>query len=721
MRPRKRTGRPPQRPSAPAVSVESLINITSPLPVRKNGHAIHKTAATTEFIEKVTSLVPGLITIFNVHTGQYLYVNDALTKILGYSKKEFLEGGIAFAASLIHPEDLEPLIKANNEAILKANKKRSIQRSTNPIVTFEYRLRHKDGSWRWLYTDGVVFDRNAKGDIEFIMNISIDITKRKESELNEIANTNEIKQALQKNEERLRLLLEHSTDAITLIDKDGKRLYSTPSRKNILGYDNEPDIGQNVFDLIHPDDKLAVYSSLKHILKGENTSLTMMFRVMHEKGHWIWVEATGTNLLHIQGINAVVVNYKDVSLRKQAQDKLQFLERASNILMSSINYETTIKNIANLIVPTLADYCRIVVKDEKGITSEVGLNHVDPKMISYVKKLYAQYKNNLNPSHGVGKILATGEPEIIPVLTPEILAPVKNNKKLMKTLDKLQIKSYMGVPLKSRGKIIGAITFSSIKDNFSYSQSDLYFAQELAYRVASALDNARAYANEQKAVELRDNFISIASHELKTPVTSIKGFTQLLQKKVTDNKTTHYLSRLDHQVTRLMGLINNLLDVSKIQRGKLDLNKETINVHALLQEIASDVHTMMMSHKIMIKCSKTLQVSVDRYRISQVIINLLTNAIKYSPSASTVVVTAKATKKELVILIQDFGIGIEEKNLHKIFEPFYQADNNVRQSFGGLGLGLHISKEIIQRHGGDISVTSTKGKGSVFRISLPLR
>lgn len=231
---------------------------------------------------------------------------------------------------------------------------------------------------------------------------------------------------------------------------------------------------------------------------------------------------------------------------------------------------------------------------------------------------------------------------------------------------------------------------------------------------------------ERKEIEYRkDEFISIASHELKTPLTSLKGFAQLLNGIVSKNpkqqKIYHYVTKINEQVDRLSDLVNDLLDVSKIQSGKLDLKKEWFLIDGLIIEIASDMQETTATHIIETQLDAPKKICADKYRISQVLINLVSNAIKYSPQGKRVIIFSNSAQNGVEVAVQDFGIGIAKKDLNFVFEKFYQAKNKIRTSFAGLGLGLYISAEIIKRHHGRIWVESQKGVGSTFSFTIPTR
>lgn len=230
--------------------------------------------------------------------------------------------------------------------------------------------------------------------------------------------------------------------------------------------------------------------------------------------------------------------------------------------------------------------------------------------------------------------------------------------------------------------------------------------------------------SKQKELERRkDEFISIASHELKTPVTSLKVLTQFLKQKFTatdQHDTRTYLEKMDKQVTKLTDLINDLLDITKIQAGQLKLHNELFNLTDLLRETVEDVQALTATHTIKLRSLVKDAVLADRDRIGQVITNLLTNAIKYSPKGNDIIVSAKTGDDDVHISVEDFGMGITEENQQRIFEQFYRVNEKNDATYPGLGMGLFISREIIKRHHGTISVESQVGKGSMFSFSLPL-
>ena len=220
----------------------------------------------------------------------------------------------------------------------------------------------------------------------------------------------------------------------------------------------------------------------------------------------------------------------------------------------------------------------------------------------------------------------------------------------------------------------------------------------------------------------KDEFMGIVSHELKTPVTSLKAFTQVLQYRFAqagDEKSAALLGKMDVQINKLTGLIGDLLDVTKIEGGKLQFNEADFSFDELVAEIVEEIQRTTNKHTIEKVGSTNKTVFGDKDRIGQVISNMLTNAIKYSPHANKIIVKTIADKDNVTLCVQDFGVGIPKERQQQIFERFYRVSGN--DTISGIGLGLYISAEIIKRQHGKIWVESEQGKGSTFCFSLPVQ
>lgn len=404
------------------------------------------------------------------------------------------------------------------------------------------------------------------------------------------------------------------------------------------------------------------------------------------------------------------------------ENNLRYLAESSRILSSSLDYETTLNTVAELAVPKIADWCAIDMYDEKEGVSQVAITHKDPKKVKWAKKLRKEQPVDLSAPTGLPKILRTGQSEIYPNITDEMLVSISKNEKELKLARSIGFTSAMVVPIFSQEKPVGAITFVTAETDRHYNQADLLMAEELATRASVAIENARLYKGSREAISIRDEFISVASHELKTPVTSVKMFTQVLRKhseQIGDMKAVDHLSKMDRQLNKLTELIYDLLNISKIQAGKMEFKQRIFDFDQSIKDIIDVLQQSTAKHQIVLKGATGKKVYGDEERIGQVLNNLISNAIKYSPHADRVVVKLQSKDDTVTVSVQDFGIGMAKEHLERIFEQFYRVYDTTDKTFPGLGIGLYISSEIVKRHGGTFRVQSSPGKGSIFSFSLP--
>ncbi len=229
---------------------------------------------------------------------------------------------------------------------------------------------------------------------------------------------------------------------------------------------------------------------------------------------------------------------------------------------------------------------------------------------------------------------------------------------------------------------------------------------------------------KQKELERRkDDFISLASHELKTPLATIKALGQLLEQRsrnLKDIKSTKYINRINQQINRLVKIVEQLLNVSRIRYGKLQLNKEEFSIDKLIRETIEEIQTICQSHRIIKRGKVKALVLADKDALALALNNLLANAIKYSPSANKIIVSASTHNHRVTVAVRDFGVGVPKEERKRIFDPFYAANYARHEAFPGLGLGLFIAQKLIEYHGGRIGVKSNP-RGSTFYFSLPAK
>lgn len=258
------------------------------------------------------------------------------------------------------------------------------------------------------------------------------------------------------------------------------------------------------------------------------------------------------------------------------------------------------------------------------------------------------------------------------------------------------------------------------KSWFNFTYKPLKDAQGRVYAILHAAIDVTKQVQLQRQ---KDEFLGIASHELKTPVTSIKAYTQVLERMIRDegdSKKANMVKRMDVQLNRLTGLIGDLLDVTKIQSGKMAFNPVKFSFDVLVQEIVDEMQHTTTQHEILVDLKSDAEVYADKERIGQVMINFLSNAIKYSNDAKHINVSSYIEDNEVVLSVQDYGIGIPKDMQHLVFDQFYRVSGNFQHTYPGLGLGLYISSEIVKNEGGRIWLTSKEGAGSIFYFALKL-
>ncbi len=282
----------------------------------------------------------------------------------------------------------------------------------------------------------------------------------------------------------------------------------------------------------------------------------------------------------------------------------------------------------------------------------------------------------------------------------------------------LPVVSYLAVPVKSvSGNVIGGLFFGHPEAGvFTEEHEDM--VSIIASQASVALENCRLFAEVKKLSDKKDEFIALASHELKTPLTTISGYLQVLQQQIADDTAKTFLDKSLRQVHKLNELVTDMFDVSKIEAGKLVLDFELFDIKDLLLEVIETYRFSAKSHTVYFEAEGTgFAVEADRQRIEQVIQNLITNAIKYSPAADEVFVKLKTGTGEVTVMVKDEGIGLGAAEQKKIFSRFYRVEGN--RNISGLGLGLYLSNEIIKRHNGKMYVKSEIGKGAEFYFTFP--
>ncbi|MGA2253983.1 MAG: ATP-binding protein [Thermoguttaceae bacterium] len=422
--------------------------------------------------------------------------------------------------------------------------------------------------------------------------------------------------------------------------------------------------------------------------------------------------------------NAVDGIVRDISDRKKAELTYKFLADASSTLAELVDYESTLKEVAQLAVPNFADLCMVYLVDRAGTLRRVAVAHVNPEQVLAAGLVDQPYALCPDARHGPTDVLRTGRSKLVPDVTDAHLPELAENEEQLPFLRSMGIRSWMVVPLSMRGRVSGVMTFSSTQSGRRYEAADLSLAEDLAHRAAVAIENARLYAEVKDADRRKDEFLAMLAHELRNPLAPIRSGLDLLEMEGVDAPIAAWArDMMKHQVQHLVWLVDDLLDVSRIMLGKVQIRKERLPLKEVINRDLETAQPLIASqgHQLVLEMpEEPIWIEVDPMRIAQVIANLLNNAAKYNNKPGHIWVTAQQKDGQAVLQIRDDGIGIERELLPYVFDLFRQANRSIGRSQGSLGIGLTLVRSLVELHGGTVEAHSEGvDKGSQFIVRLP--
>jgi PAS domain S-box-containing protein len=469
-------------------------------------------------------------------------------------------------------------------------------------------------------------------------------------------------------------IFDNSEDAIINKTSDGGIVNWNHAAERIFGYTAAEIVGRNISIIIPDELKHEEDEITQRIQQGERVEHYNSRRTTKDK-RTIPISLTVSAIKDIGGnfIGTTVIA-RDISEQQTGEEKQAMLAA---------------------IVDSSED--AIISKSLKGIIT--SWNKAAHKLFGYTDK------------EAIGKHISL-------IIPKERLD--EENIIISRVKDGLRVEHFETIRLKKDGSQIAiSLSVSPIKD----SHGTIIGASKIARDITEELDNREKiklyYQQLEKINSYKDEFIGLASHELKTPLTSITGYLQLLESTLKDEKPKIFVKRAVNQARKLSLLVSDLLDMSKIQTGNLTLNVDVFDFNDLLDETIITINDTITTHHLeLIKPSHSVMLNGDRQRLEQVLINLVNNAVKYSPRANKVIMTVTDTDDKITVAVKDFGIGIAKKQQQKIFSRFYRVED-VSPSISGLGIGLYISYDIVMKHNGRIWVDSEPGNGSIFYFEIP--
>lgn len=537
---------------------------------------------------------------------------------------------------------------------------------------------------------------------------------------------------------RTEAMIAGMADGVMLVDQEGKTVFINPAGQRLLG---KAAVGVPIFrhsEVYRLRDAAGRILDAQELPAAQALStgravqdLTVLIARDQDR---VAVSMSATPLHEEGRTTGVVVTFRDITERRALEEQMQLQAERAQILAdagaffaSNIDPNWVTQAIAERVAEVLGDWSAVILRtaDAKDL-SVASIYHRDMASLglawSYI------YRQPLVVGEGlIGQVVATGYPS----LTTNVrgIADVTNPGTYHPSPVKLA--SLLILPLRTRREMIGALIIAANDPDRAMTDDKLPLAELLAERAALAIENAALYTEQVEArrkVEdlsrLKDEFLSIASHELRTPVTSIKGYTQLAKMLIKEgdlNTSEEYLDIALDQIDRMSRLILELLDVSRIETGRLEIRREPIAWAHFVRDVVHRHHTAVSDRRFHVSVPDDARiVTGDRDRLEQVLGNLLENAVKYSPDGSDITVTVDNRGESFVTAVCDRGIGIPADELGQVFERFHRGRQVSSTNYGGLGLGLYITKQIIERHGGSIWVESKEGQGTTFYFSLPV-
>jgi PAS domain S-box-containing protein len=552
---------------------------------------------------------------------------------------------------------------------------------------------------------------------------------------------------------RLAVIVELSDDAIISKDLTGRIESWNAGAERIFGYTEAEAVGQHITIILPPELREEEEDILRRLQAGERIEHFETVRV-DKQGRRISVSLSISPIKDAEGriIGASKIA-RDITERKRAEEerlrllenerrareeaeaaqrRAAFLAESGTVLSSALDYQTTVAGVARMVVPGLADWCRVDLLDERGVIRRLAVAHADPSKVKWAEELGRRYPTDPEAVHGVPHVLRTGESELYTDITDEMLVQAAKDDEHLRIMREVGFTSAMIVPLTARGRTVGAISLISTESGRRYGPEDLAFAEELARRCAQAIDNARLYGEAHAAREAaeqanrtKDEFLATLSHELRTPLTSILGWSRMLiTTRLDAENTARALESIERNARAQGRLIDDILDVSRIITGKLRLDVRPVDLASVIEGAVESVRPAAEAKGI--RLQRVLDtgrqvVSGDPERLQQVVWNLLSNAVKFTPKGGRVQVRLERINSHVEIVVSDTGRGINADVLPHVFERFLQADSSTAREHGGLGLGLAIVRHLAELHGGSVRAESAgEGQGATFTVDLPL-
>jgi PAS domain S-box-containing protein len=602
----------------------------------------------------------------------------------------------------------------------------------------------KDGTRFWASVV-VTALRDRDGELRGFAKITRDLTERHQAE--EAARRAAADQAarrqaeadereMRRSRDQLDLILRSITEGVIVQDPEQRLVFANDAAARLCAFTSGEEMMTASlngvlarFEIFREDGTPFPADELPAsiALRGSPSTAVVRFRGKDRRDDR-WSFVSSAPVIDAAGkVELAVSVFREFTERRRAEQAWQYLGDASAALASNLDYEVTLKQVAELAVPRIADWCGVDILAPDGVLNQLAVAHVDPLKRELAWELRRRWPPP--PEATPYRVLKSGQAELLPAITPEMIEASTPDPQQREIVSRLGLCSAMVVPLMVEKRAMGVLSFVTAESDRHYGAADLILATEIARRVSLAIENARAYREAREAIQTRDNFLAVASHELRTPLSALSVLVSSLVRGARSGRLStlssdtliERLGKAERQVTQVSRLVDRLLDVSRLSTHELSLERE----HMDMAEVARDVISRFEEQAAEVGSGielKTVGPSWgwwDRSRIDQVLTNLVGNAVKYAPGSAITVSVSSGSSGNIRLTVEDGGPGISTEDQERIFEQFERAVAS--ESAPGMGLGLWLVRRIVTAHGGAVSIDSAPGRGATFAIVLPVR
>ncbi|MEG4352227.1 PAS domain S-box protein [Microcoleus sp. LAD1_D3] len=726
---------------------DSVIIVARDISVRKQTESALRESQ--HFIQAIADSNPNLLYVYDVIEQRNVYTNRQILTMLGYTAQEIQDMGTAMMPKLLNPDDLPEFL----ESVKKVE-----QAKDGDVIECQYRMKHKNGEWRWMHSWDTVFLRTNDGNPKQILGTANDITDRKLSE-----------EKLLASQQRISFLLQQTPIAVIELNLNLEIITWNPAAVAIFGYSEQEAIGRVASDLIVPESYHQQVSEIfNHDLNAKSSGTT---ENLTKDGRIIICEWYNTQLIDDNGTAiGIALMAVDITERKQAETELQESALRQRAIARVIERMRQTLDIREIFYATTRELRQTMKCDRVAIyrfnpdwSGEFVAESLDRKWVSFIQAQESDShltEGALDSERCVVKRLDSTSQEVRDTYLQETQGGAFSRGKTylcvpdiykqrfdncyIKLLENFQAKSYIIVPIFSGKKLWGLLASYQNSAPRQWSEAEINVAVDVGTQLGVALQQAELLARTQRqSMELikskenaevanraKSQFLASMSHELRTPLNAILGFSQVMARNsyITEEQK-EYIEIINRSGEHLLELINDVLSMSKIEAGQININPSRFNLYNLLNSLKEMLQLKANSKGLQLIFEKAEElphyIQTDAAKLRQVLINLVGNAIKFTQHGTvTLRVSSQAekdapeeNKSQLYFEIADTGPGISPSELSTLFKPFVQTETG-RKSMQGTGLGLPISQQFVRIMGGDIFVESQLDQGTIFRFNI---